>query len=473
MWHRRRRVDMRAMTFIGVLGMVFSLYADEQVYQAPHPEPTAEEVLIVELMNRYRANPVREGTIILNRADGLPGFFWSQRNFTVDREMFREEMDELTPAPPLVIDLVALKAARQHSHYMIVNNMVGHNQKEGNPGFTGRSFSDRLRHVGFSGNPGAENAFREAGNAWESHAGFIIDFGPGGPGGMQNGRGHRMNMVNSRFNVVGASAVPHGNRFSVTHKLGTMDGRFVGGVVYHDRNRNGFFDVGEEIAEAVVATDDGAVSVTTWRSGGYTLKLPHTNAATVTITVGDLTAAKEIPAGSENVHFSWAVPPAEDLAAADRLLAQVDAIPDDERSAQRRRRPLLALWAASQQLTLDRPRQERIEALTADIANEVAASKAEVLAAIDDGDRRTIASVMREAQREWRGTVVGEWLEQANALAQASDGVRSLEAAREAGRTIDSSAVKQLRDNLQAARREMQDPELRQRFQALIDQVGK
>ena len=238
--------------------------AMQRSHQAPYPEPTAEEVAILDYMNRFRADPSGEADRI-NSASDLPGFFWKG----VDRAMFTAEVKALKPAPPLVFDLQALKAARQHAHYMIVNNILTHVQKAGSPGFTGKSFSDRMKVAQFKGSPGGENAFRDAGNAWQSHAGFIIDFGPGGPGGMQKGRGHRRNMISTNFNVVGPSALPHSNRFSVVHNFGKVKGRFVGGVIYTDRNKNGAFDPGEQFPNVQIGLEkskkDHADQLGQWR----------------------------------------------------------------------------------------------------------------------------------------------------------------------------------------------------------------
>ena len=71
-------------------------------YQAESPEPTAAETLILEYINRCRANPAEDALRCLETV-GVPR--------SVDRNMFKEEMLAAKPAPPLVFDLALLKAA--------------------------------------------------------------------------------------------------------------------------------------------------------------------------------------------------------------------------------------------------------------------------------------------------------------------------------------------------------------------------
>ena len=160
--------------FACLLGVVCVVYAE--VYQPPSPEPTDNEVAILELMNRFRTDPVGEADRILQSKD-LPSYFWRG----VDKAMFEREVKALKPTPPLVFDLNASLSARHHSHYMIINNAQGHVQDPSKPGYTGKSPSDRMKYAGFRGASVGENAYLTPRNPWLSHAGFIVDFGPGAP----------------------------------------------------------------------------------------------------------------------------------------------------------------------------------------------------------------------------------------------------------------------------------------------------
>ncbi|MCA9519282.1 MAG: hypothetical protein KC635_30310, partial [Myxococcales bacterium] len=81
--------------------------------------------------------------------------------------------------------------------------------------------------------------------------------------------------------------------------------RFVGGVVYVDRDGDGFYSVGEGVGGVKVTASDGA-SATTWKSGGYALELPDTEALTVTFTdAAGKTWQAKVPAGADNAKVDW------------------------------------------------------------------------------------------------------------------------------------------------------------------------
>ena len=157
---------------------ILTLLAQASVYEAPHREPTAEETLILELMNRFRADPSAEADLIAPP---------DRKDLGVDWKMFRDEMKALKPKPPLVFNLELLDAARKHSYYMSLHGL-GHDEVPGRPGFTGASPADRMKAAGYGGFGAAENAFKDSGGAWHSHWGFVVDHGEG-PGGMQPARG--------------------------------------------------------------------------------------------------------------------------------------------------------------------------------------------------------------------------------------------------------------------------------------------
>jgi hypothetical protein len=144
-------------------------------YKAESPEPTPAETLILEYVNRCRLNPAEDAIRCL-QASGVPA--------NVDASMFKQEMLDASPVPPLVFDLALLKAARWHSSYQIANGQT-HDEEPGKQGYTGHSLSERTHLAGFPDGRVGENIFRTAKNLWYCHAAFIIDWGPG-PGGKEN-----------------------------------------------------------------------------------------------------------------------------------------------------------------------------------------------------------------------------------------------------------------------------------------------
>src|SRR5262249_1897578 len=152
-----------------------------------------------------------------------------------------------------------LKAARWHSHYQILHGQ-GHGETPGKEGFTGEDPDARMAKVGFT-EGGGENVFVGPKEPWQCHLGFVVDWGKGGPGGMQAGRGHRHNILGPEYRVVGVGAVPFegDTKFACTHSLSFSSQRFVGGVVLNDRNKNRFYDIGEGVSGVAISCGDNKV----------------------------------------------------------------------------------------------------------------------------------------------------------------------------------------------------------------------
>jgi hypothetical protein len=289
--------------FQWALAVVFlstGLRAADRVYQAPSPEPSPEETLILEYINRFRSNPAVEGERVLP-ADGkpvplCPGF---------DVKVFRDEIKELKAAPPLVFNLALLDGARKHANYMLLNGQ-GHHEVETQPGFTGKAPWDRAHAAGYPGMEVAENVARDLLNPWHTLQGFVIDWRMGGPNGMLKGRGHRVNLLTPTDREVGVGALPHRAGLATVQNFGNRPAaRFIGGVVYADNNNNNFYDTGEGIEGVSITT--GNVSIASWSSGAYAIELPNTEAVTITFTWDKQTQAKTFPAGTENLKCDWII----------------------------------------------------------------------------------------------------------------------------------------------------------------------
>ena len=76
--------------------------------------------------------------------------------------------------------------------------------------------------------------------------------------------------------------------------------RLAGGVVFIDKDGDGFYDVGEGVGGAVITASDGT-KATSWKSGGWALELASSDAVTITITLGPHTKGLAFPAGRESV----------------------------------------------------------------------------------------------------------------------------------------------------------------------------
>ncbi len=398
---------MRIIVLLSLLSFICVI--DAAIYEAPDPTPTAEEVMILELINRMRADPVAERDILApegSHPQGVPG--------NVDIKMFRKEMGELTAKPPIVFNLLLLKAARRHSYYMI-HNGLGHDEQEGKEGYSGKSPGDRTRAAGYPGG-GAENAFRDARDPAYSHLGFVVDWGKGGPGGMQPGRGHRKNIMGNHREM-GPSALPHSGRLSVTHNFGNRRSipRFAGGVVYIDRNHNNFYDVGEGVGDVTIAASGVDKPVKSWKSGAYTLELSHQKDIVVSAQWNGMSFEQKYPAGSENIKFDWQIPPQAELDRADALIAAVKAIPADTKSKSDQKKlfkATLDLYITSQSLSLDEPRKVTIASLSSSVGEELEAAKKEVRD-LFSSDPKDFKKALKKIVKPYKKTAAEAWFKEA------------------------------------------------------------
>ena len=384
------------------------------VYEAPNREPTPAETLMLEYLNRFRADPSAEADRI-----APPG----KQGGGVDWKMFRDEMKALKPAQPLVFSLELLDAARKHSHYMILNSMT-HVEDPDKPGFVAGGFGERCTKAGYKGFAGGEDCFRDPGDPWGCHVGFVVDSGGDGPGGMQAGRGHRSNMINGGFHEIGLGAVPHGNSLSTTHDLGSRKGRSAGGVVYIDLNGNSFYDIGEGLGNIAIVCSDGK-ETKTWASGAFSMDLKGAQAVTLTAELEGEKFSKTFPAGNENIKFDWLVPAAIPLKKADKLLSALDAIADTE--SPKYFQAVIALYAGTQGLYLDAPRKTRIAGLTKNAGPQLDAAQKTVQEALADGDATKLQKAVAESRKPFRGTIADAWFTDAELFGRLKQGAANFE----------------------------------------------
>jgi len=379
-------------------------------YEPPDREPTPEETLILEFLNRFRTDPVAEADLIAPP---------SRKGEGVDWKMFHDEMKQLKPMPPMVMNLDLLDAARKHSYYMILNGLT-HDEVPGKAGFYGASPADRIKQSGFKGGGWAENAFAGSGGPYDSHQGFIVDAGAG-PGGMQPTRGHRKNMM-SAMREIGPGGVPTGRGLSVTHDFGSRDVRMAGGVVYIDANGNNFYDIGEGVGQVTISSSDGG-SITTWKSGGYTLDLKGQRDVVLTAYMGGEKHTKTFPAGKDNVKFDWIVPKEIPLKAADRLLEAAEKAKDTPKEFA----ALIALHLGAQSLYLDADRKKRVRELTQEAGALLDLAQNAVSEALKDPEGGSLKKVLEEERKPFKGTEADAWFQDAETIAKLKRGVANFQ----------------------------------------------
>ena len=364
-------------------------------FKADSPEPSPTETLILEYVNRCRLNPAEDALRCVQTA-GVPG--------SVDSGMFKKEMLAAKPAPPLVFNLTLLKAARWHSYYQVLNNMT-HEEEEGKEGYTGRSLSSRTKLAGFNHGHVGENIMRSGRTPWYSHSAFVIDWGEG-PGGMQPGRGHRKNILNSGYRVVGIGVVPwsKAENFAVTQDFGGGEQRMLGGVVFNDRGRNRFYDLGEGVGGVAIST--GVAQIKSWKSGAYAVELPQTGAKlTVELEGGKYVCS--LPDGKDNVKFDVVVSDLPLFKRGGKLLAAAKKIPEANKSG--RFAALVDLCLATREGLVEEGAVEEITSLVEQVREDLDKDMAAVRQAVSDNAPEQAPKEVQAVAKKYFRTKAQPW----------------------------------------------------------------
>jgi hypothetical protein len=241
---------------------------------------TDAEQLVLERVNRTRANPRAETEILRQLTDPLIQFAYSF--FLVDFRVMAADMETYSPQPPLAPHRLLLQSARGHSQWMLANANQSHVQGTIN-------ILDRVLATTYPVAIVGENLYASAEGPEHAHAGLEVDWGyPGNttvptPPGMQEPPGHRINNHDSRFREAGVGVVYGRNSRSeggftetVGPELYTINfgarpgaGPMVTGVAYFDLDSNQQYDVGEGISGVRVEVTDSSYHGVTSPAGGY------------------------------------------------------------------------------------------------------------------------------------------------------------------------------------------------------------
>jgi hypothetical protein len=257
-------------------------------------QPTDEEQLYLEYMNRSRANPPAEGARLATTTD--PDVLSAYSYFGVDLALLQSQFNTILAAPPLAMNAQLLASARLHSGDMYTNNYQSHYQTNGGVVL---SPWNRINNQGYYFSTAAENIFAYAKSVWHGHAGFNVDWGVG-PGGMQTPPGHRENIADPGLREVGVG-VRDGVNGSVgpqlvTQDFGTLQNAtpLITGVAYYDFSGNGFYDLGEGIGGVTVSVSGSSFYAVTANSGGYAIPVTTNGNYTVTFSASGLTTTQRV-----------------------------------------------------------------------------------------------------------------------------------------------------------------------------------
>jgi hypothetical protein len=277
-------------------------------------EPTAEEQLYLELVNRTRADPAAEANRLANTTD--PAILAAYKLFAVDLVKFQADVAAIAPTPPLAFEPRLINSARGHTLWMKTFGIQAHDETDP-PGSANvvNSLGDRVSAAGYLLTAAGESIFAYAESPEQGHAGFEVDWGFG-PGGVQDPPGHRISNHSASYREIGVGVLdgdgPNntGPQF-VTYDFGNRADLppLITGVTYYDINGNQFYDIDEGLGAVTVNVSGSDSFAVTSASGGYAV--PSTDGArTVTFTVpGAAAVSKNVTvSGGQNVKVDLALP---------------------------------------------------------------------------------------------------------------------------------------------------------------------
>jgi len=258
-------------------------------------DPTADEQLVLEYINRARADPVAEGNRLgIDIHEGLT------------------DPSLVAVKPPLAMNKILLGTARAHSQDMYTNNYFGHND------LSGHTPTDRMTAAGYNwsvnGGKAGEN-IAEGSNftAAALEDVLMVDAGI-------TGRGHRVNLLDITtgppyreigFGYSAASALNgQGVNDLITQDFGTSStGPFLVGVVYNDSNGNNFYDKGEGVSGVTISPGSGTNFAVSSTSGGYAFPIGTSGSLTVTASGGPLSSpiSKTVTLSGANAKLDFVV----------------------------------------------------------------------------------------------------------------------------------------------------------------------
>jgi len=237
------------------------------LYDSGNPSP--DEQLVLEMINRARSNPVAEG---------------QRLGIDIHEGLQDPNGPELVgPRPPLAMNPALLAIAQAHSEDMYNQNYFSHTDPNGTTAF------DRMTNAGYDYARAGENMAAGPGmSAADLEDFMMVDSGT-------PGRPHRVNLLDifpypcgdppCAYSEVGVGYFqgPSGQAF-ITEDFGatSFSGPFLTGVVYDDANGSNFYDVGEGIAGVTITPSSGNYYAISTSSGGFAFPIGTSGTITVT-----------------------------------------------------------------------------------------------------------------------------------------------------------------------------------------------
>ncbi|MCE9635522.1 MAG: proprotein convertase P-domain-containing protein [Planctomycetes bacterium] len=301
--------------------------ADPVLYS--HGDPSDEEQLFMELMNRARIDPVAEADRVFRDYDdpdvkSAVDYFLRLSKKEYSRAENRDAFRSYAPQEPFSFDGRIIAAARKHSEASRKADEQGHQ-------FPGElALRGRFEAEGYIGSALGESTFAFAKSMLQAHAGFAIDWGQSLGSNGRPSLGHRdslMNYTGTRPYVqCGVGVVSDSSPSThVGPRIITIDfaqpadasTRFVTGVCYDDRDGDGIYSMGEGLPGVRIESAASSSYTLSSASGGYALPVPA-SAGTIQIEAtgesGGVSALvghqlRDVTMAGRNVKLDFTAPP--------------------------------------------------------------------------------------------------------------------------------------------------------------------
>ncbi len=271
--------------------------------------PSDAEQYWLQLVNRFRTDPVGELDLLANYSEPVTGLEWADpasdspevlsalEFFAVDPAVLRRQFQSLAPAPPLAWSENLHDSALYYSNLMIEKDEQSHFLDQHD------ELDTRFKVEGgyeINGTEGvlAENIYAYAYHVTHGHAGFVIDWG-NSPTGIQEPPGHRDVLIRTDLREIGIAIVADddestdvGPLIATQHlAFDLADGPFATGVVHLDSDGDDFYTPGEGLGGVGIdlRKSDGSVAsaTATYSSGGYRLDVSDLRPGTYELVLSD------------------------------------------------------------------------------------------------------------------------------------------------------------------------------------------
>lgn len=225
-------------------------------------QPTAQEVLVVELVNRARANPGAEAArlgIALN--DGIIGTQITD-----------------TPKQPLAHNLLLIESSRLHSLWMLEQDIFAH------IGVNNSTPHERMVAAGYQFTDSWASGENIAWNGIIATSINLTSYAVSQHEGLFKSAGHRVNILNENYRELGVGQQQGYFMTDGRNYLSSMltqnfaksgSSYFLTGVIYEDKSSNEFYDVGEGLSGITITINNKSYPV--YSTGAYSIPLTNGN----------------------------------------------------------------------------------------------------------------------------------------------------------------------------------------------------